>query len=75
MTLQFPTRVWLVDAVERVLWTAAQAVVATLIVVIADLDPLYVAVLTPILTAVKTAVARKLGDPSTAAIGEGSVLR
>ena len=55
------------DALERIFWTIAQAVVAILIVEIGDLDVWWGAVAMAVLVTVKTQVARYVG-PADAAI-------
>lgn len=57
---------WLADAVERVLWTLIQVVVAAAIVAVADLEGIWVVPLTTFLTALKTSVARQVGDDTAA---------
>lgn len=57
------------DVAERIIWTVVQVVVAGLIVAVADLDAWWVVPLTTVLVTVKTLVAKKVGDPDTAAIG------
>jgi hypothetical protein len=63
-----PSKDALLDAGERIFWTAAAAGLAAGIVTVADWDPILVAVVTPILTAAKTYVATKTGNPDDAAI-------
>lgn len=57
---------WLTDAAERVLWTLIQVMVAAAIVVVADLEGIWVVPLTAFLTALKTSVARQVGDDTAA---------
>lgn len=60
-------REWLYDALERVLWTAVQAVAATVIVLLAELDHALIPVLTAAFSAIKSAAAKRVGDPHSAA--------
>jgi cobalamin biosynthesis protein CbiD len=66
--MKLPSKQALADGAERVFWTAAAAAVSAGLVVIADWDPIMVAVITPVLTTLKVLVATKIGDPDTAAI-------
>lgn len=56
------------DALERILWTALAAALAAGGVYIADLPEVYIPIATVVLTTVKVAVAKKVGDPTSAAI-------
>lgn len=56
----------LADSLERVAWTAAQAAVGVLTVEQFDLPPAWIPVVAVVLAAVKTLVAGKVGNPSTA---------
>jgi hypothetical protein len=56
-----------VDSLERILWTIIQAIVAILIVEVADIDVWWGAMVMAGLVTVKTQVARHIG-PSDAAI-------
>lgn len=60
------------DWTERVLWTAAQAVVGVGIVEVtslsSDSNVWWAALLIPALSALKGLVAKKVGDPDTAAL-------
>ena len=59
---------WLSDAAERVIWTLLQVALAAAVVTVSDLEGIWVVPLTAFLTAVKTAVARRVGDTPDAAI-------
>lgn len=54
------------DVVERVLWTAAEATVAVAFVHVNELDPMYVAPATAILSLLKAIIAKHVGDKSAA---------
>lgn len=56
------------DAIERILWTALAAALAAGGVYIADLPEVYIPIATVVLTTVKVAVAKKVGDPNSAAM-------
>lgn len=56
------------DALERILWTALAAALAAGGVYIADLPEVYIPIATVVLTTVKVAVAKKVGDPNSAAM-------
>lgn len=56
------------DALERIFWTALAAALAAGGVYIADLPEVYIPIATVVLTTVKVAVAKKVGDPNSAAI-------
>lgn len=60
------------DWLERVLWTLAQAALAVLAVAVTDLPYWWVAILTPLLSALKGFVAKKVGDGNTASLGGDS---
>lgn len=64
------TRKFLLDLAERVFWTAVQAVVALLLVVVAEWDYEWVPVLTAGLSVLKGVVARHTGDPESAALSK-----
>lgn len=55
------------DLLERVAWTMTQAALGVLAVAVADLPPAYAPVVAAALAAAKGWVARKLGDPDSAA--------
>lgn len=57
------------DALERILWTALQAAVATAAAIVAELDYVWVPVLTVALTTVKTWVAGKVSGGESAGLG------
>lgn len=57
------------DWLERVGWTLAQVVLGVLIVETADLPYWWVVPLTSVLSMLKGLVARKVGDPDSAALG------
>lgn len=54
------------DALERILWTAAQAAVAAGAVYVADLPPAWIPVGTVIMAVLKALVAGQVGNPDTA---------
>lgn len=56
------------DALERILWTAVAAILSAGGVYIADLPQVYIPIATVALTTVKVLVAKKVGDPSSAAL-------
>lgn len=55
------------DWLERVLWTSAQVVVGVLITATANLDGYYVPIIAAGLAALKGLLAKKVGDPNSAA--------
>lgn len=55
------------DWLERVLWTAAQAVLGVVAVEVADLNLAWAPVVAVAVAALKGVVARKVGDPESAA--------
>ena len=57
------------DYLERLAWTVAYAAIGFAIVESNDLDPQYFAGITVLLMAAKGIVAKKIGNPETAAIG------
>jgi hypothetical protein len=61
-------KVWLKDASERVLWTAAEVGIGAVIVEVTPLEGQWIVPLVVVLTAIKTAIANKIGS-SSAAIG------
>jgi uncharacterized membrane protein len=61
-------KVWLKDATERVAWTAAQAAVGVAIVELTGLNTSWAILAIPLLTSLKTILAKKVGSDS-AAIG------
>lgn len=54
------------DLLERIVWTAVEAVLAVLAVHVTDAPIEWVPVLTAALAAAKGWVAKKIGDPTTA---------
>lgn len=62
---------YLKDLIERVVWTAAQAGVGVLIVANTNTPTAYAAVFAAGLALVKGFVAKKVGNPDSAAIGSG----
>lgn len=67
MTL--PSKTFLKSALERVLWTAVEAGAAFGLAHTGLFPVVYIPVATVILAAIKSAAARKIGNPNTAAIG------
>lgn len=59
---------WRRDAVERTVWTALQAALATVTVESLGLPAWAVAPVAALLAAVKAVVARRVGDPRTASL-------
>ena len=57
---------WLSDAAERVIWTLLQVALAAAVVTVSDLEGIWIVPLTAFLTAVKTAVAKQVGDDTAA---------
>lgn len=57
---------WLSDAAERVIWTLLQVALAAAVVTVSDLEGIWVVPLTAFLTAVKTAVAKQVGNHDAA---------
>lgn len=64
------TKEFLLDLVERVFWTALQAALAFLLVVVADWEFEWVPVLTAGLSVLKGMVARHTGNPNSAALSK-----
>lgn len=63
------TKSWVSDAVERVFWTAAEAVVAAAVVAVTPhVGPEWLPVFTAAAAAVKVVIAKHVGSPSSAAI-------
>lgn len=56
------------DALERILWTALAAAISAGGVYVADLPEVYIPIATVVLTTVKVSVAKRIGDPESAAI-------
>lgn len=54
------------DALERIGWTGAAAVVSAAGVHITDLPEVWIPIATVVLTTVKTLIAKQIGDPTTA---------
>lgn len=61
-------KVWLKDAAERIFWTAAQVIVGAVIIELSNIDATWALIIIPTLTALKTIVAKKAGDPTSAAL-------
>ena len=61
--------IWLRDAAERVAWTAAEVTAGAVLVEGSGLDEWWVAPVAAGLAALKTWLARKVGNPTSAAIG------
>lgn len=59
---------WLKDAAERILWTAAQVITGAIIIEVSNVDATWAILIIPGLTVLKTALAKKVGDPTSAAI-------
>lgn len=59
------------DLAERVLWTAVQAGLAVLAVEVTNLDYAWVPAATVALAVAKGLVAKKVGDPDSAALRRG----
>lgn len=59
---------WRRDALERTAWTALQAALATVTVEGLGLPTWAVAPVAALLAALKTVVARRVGDPGTASL-------
>lgn len=55
------------DWLERVLWTLVQAVLGVAVVAVADLDYVWVPIVAAALAGLKGVVAKKVGDPQSAA--------
>jgi hypothetical protein len=62
---------YLRDALERVLWTSVAAAVSAAAVYVNDLPEVWVPIGTVILTTLKVLVAKKVGDPNSAALLKG----
>lgn len=60
---------WWRDALERILWTAAEAGLSAAIVIVAELDLYWAPILATVLAAVKAWVAKRVGGSGDAAIG------
>ena len=62
------TRKFWIDAAERIGWTAAEAAVATAIVILpsASIPTLYIPIIAAGLSALKAFVARHVGNPDSA---------
>ncbi len=54
------------DAIERIFWTCVQAIVAVLLVELADLNLWWAPVAMAVLVTVKTQVAQHIGTPDAA---------
>jgi hypothetical protein len=61
-------KVWLRDAAERIFWTAAQVIVGAVIIELSHIDATWALIIIPALTALKTAVAKKVGNNDSAAL-------
>ena len=61
------------DALERITWTAAQAIVATVSIEMLDLPAHWIIPATIALAALKNLVAGHFGNPGTSAIGPGGM--
>lgn len=59
------------DALERITWTTLAAALAAAGVYITELPEVWVPIGTVVLTTLKTMVAKKIGDPTTASFGKG----
>ena len=57
------TKQYLAKLAERVVWTAIQASLGVVTVVVTDLPPVWAPVIATLLAVVKGFVARKIGDP------------
>lgn len=55
------------DALERILWTALAAAIASGTVYIADLPKVWIPIATVVATTAKVLVAKQIGDPESAA--------
>jgi hypothetical protein len=64
-------REYVKDAVERILWTSVSAAASAAAVYINDLPEVWIPVGTVLLTTVKVLIAKKIGDPNTAALAKG----
>lgn len=62
---------YLRDALERVLWTSVAAAVSAAAVYVNDLPEVWVPIGTVLLTTLKVLVAKKVGDPNSAALLKG----
>lgn len=62
---------YLRDALERVLWTSVAAAVSAAAVYVNDLPGVWIPIGTVIFTTLKVLVAKKVGDPNSAALLKG----
>lgn len=62
---------YLRDALERVLWTSVAAAVSAAAVYVNDLPDVWIPIGTVIFTSLKVLVAKKVGDPNSAALLKG----
>lgn len=62
---------YLRDALERVLWTSVAAAVSAAAVYVNDLPDVWIPIGTVIFTTLKVLVAKKVGDPNSAALLKG----
>ena len=60
------------DALERIGWTAAAAVVSATGVHITELPEVWIPIATVALTTLKTLIAKQIGDPNTASFAKGN---
>lgn len=63
-----PSKEFMKDALERILFAALYAAVSVAIVTMADLHYVWAPVLTVALNMVKVMIAQKVGDPNTASL-------
>lgn len=70
-TEEGPMSKYIRDLIERVIWTAAQAGVGVLVVANTETPTAYAAVIAAGLALVKGFVAKKVGNPDSAALGSG----
>lgn len=62
---------YLRDALERVLWTSVAAAVSAAAVYVNDLPDVWIPIGTVIFTSLKVLIAKKVGDPNSAALLKG----
>ncbi len=62
---------YLRDALERVLWTSVSAAVSAAAVYVNDLPEVWIPIGTVLFTTLKVLVAKKVGDPNSAALLKG----